>query len=432
MKALLAAIIAASLSVGCAILEGEQTTTDTSGSSGGNSGGGNSGGGGASNTLISSGVWGYGSDVITDSAGNIYVVGNTHTDADTGNIHSGAICDEGPSDSDNYPCRNVFVTKFDSNYSKQWTTQFGSASGHTESLYFANNLISVDVSGNIYVRGATQGGIYGNVNSYDPNNGGDPWESFLVKFNNNGSEQWTVQQGPGGNMGGVANDNEGKIYVYSQSSGLTQYDTDATEIWNKSDSGYGFAIDSNDNIYSLAENSLTKYHSSGTQLWTQQLFSDTSACSSWRSHNLAITVDSGGNVYVSGDNNLINQICNASEDLDIYLIKFDSSGNQLWSTQFGENNRLDEVWDATTDSSGSTFILAHHNSISDMAAVRGVTLIKYDKNGNQVSLKELDTTNSSFGGITADESGGVYITGSTWDVGTEYVNEQMTLSRLNF
>lgn len=84
------------------------------------------------------------SDVATDSAGNVYVVGSTNGGLD-GNTNSGLY--------------DLFVVKYDSAGLKQWTRQLGTSSDD----YTTG--VATDSAGNCYVAGGTEGGLDGNTNS---------------------------------------------------------------------------------------------------------------------------------------------------------------------------------------------------------------------------------------------------------------------------
>jgi len=96
-----------------------------------------------------------GDGVTTDTSGNIYVTGSTGGDLD-GNTNSGE--------------SDIFLVKYNSSGTKQWTEQLGTS----ESDYGSG--VTTDTSGNIYVTGSTEGGLDGNTSS--GNN-----DIFLVKYN---------------------------------------------------------------------------------------------------------------------------------------------------------------------------------------------------------------------------------------------------------
>jgi hypothetical protein len=102
---------------------------------------------------------GYG--VAVDSSNNIYLTGWTQGGLD-GNINAGG--------------QDIFLVKYNSSGTKQWTQQLGSTS------HEVGNGVTVDSSDNIYVTGTTYGGLDGNTNSGN-------LDIFLVKFNSDGVKQ---------------------------------------------------------------------------------------------------------------------------------------------------------------------------------------------------------------------------------------------------
>jgi hypothetical protein len=96
-----------------------------------------------------------------DTAGNVYVTGFTSGSLD-GNTNIGGT--------------DMFLVKYNSTGTKQWTRQLGTASSDRG---FG---IAVDASGNLYATDATSGGLDGNTNA-----GGD--DMLLVKYNANGVKQ---------------------------------------------------------------------------------------------------------------------------------------------------------------------------------------------------------------------------------------------------
>ena len=82
--------------------------------------------------------------VATDSSGNIYVTGYTYWRLD-GNTHAGS--------------NDAFVVKYLDNGTKLWTKQFG-----TPSSDLADG-VATDSSGNVYVVGYTYGDLDGNTNT---------------------------------------------------------------------------------------------------------------------------------------------------------------------------------------------------------------------------------------------------------------------------
>jgi hypothetical protein len=106
---------------------------------------------------------GYG--VAADSNGNAYITGHSQGDMDL----TGPQTNAGGSD--------VFLTKFNSSGTRQWTQQFGNSNGNGTSD------IAIDASNNLFVTGITN-------NLFELNTAG-PDYGFLAKYNSNGTKLWT-------------------------------------------------------------------------------------------------------------------------------------------------------------------------------------------------------------------------------------------------
>ena len=116
----------------------------------------------------------YGFGVTTDSSGNIYVTGYTKGGLD-GNTNSGDY--------------DIFLVKYNSSGTKQWTKQLGTSS------FDEGQGVTTDSSGNIYVTGYTWGGLDGNTNYGSDCRFPPCSDIFLVKYNSSGTKQWTKQLG---------------------------------------------------------------------------------------------------------------------------------------------------------------------------------------------------------------------------------------------
>ena len=190
------------------------------------------------------------------------------------------------------------------------------------------------------------------------------------------------------------------------------------------DIGQGIARDSSANIYitgstggSLDGNTslgqldifLTKFDSTGNKLFTRQIgtpFDDV---------GYAVAVDGSGNVYVTGSTggSLPGKI--SAGQLDVFLAKFDPSGNLLFIQQFGTPFN-DIGYGIALDGSGNVFITGSTGGSlgSTSAGQLDVFLAKIDPSGNLLFIQQFGTPFSDIGyGIALDGSGNVFITGST-------------------
>ena len=214
----------------------------------------------------------YANGVATDSSGNVYVTGGTKGGLD-GNTSAGNT--------------DLFVVKYNSSGTKQWTKQLGSSG-----LDSANG-ITIDSSGNVYVTGVTFGGL-------DWNTSAGANDLFVVKYNSSGTKEWTKQLGSSGrdSANGVATDSSGNVYV-----------TGGT---------YG-GLDGNTSAGSK-DLFVVKYNSSGTKQWTKQ------RGTSMEEWGKGVATDSSGNVYVTGftagglDGNT------SAGDRDLFVVKYNSDG----------------------------------------------------------------------------------------------------------
>jgi hypothetical protein len=181
------------------------------------------------------------------------------------------------------------------------------------------------------------------------------------------------------------------------------------------DAAYGVAVDNDrGNIYiagstngSLDGNAnagdydifLVKYDSTGEKQWTRQIGTAESE------DGQGVAVDSAGYIYVTGwTSGSLDGNTNAGLG-DIFLVKYDSSGTKLWTKQFGtagsEYGQSIEV-----DNTGNIYVGGRIYSLPD---IHGSIFIKFDSSGTKQWTKELDS--SHVYKIVVDSIGRIYATG---------------------
>jgi hypothetical protein len=313
---------------------------------------------------------------------------------------------------------------------QQWAKQFGS------SMDDYSNEITTDSSGNVYLTGSTWGNLAGKNAGSD-----DVW---VAKYDSNGDRIWAKQFGTNDrdNSTGITTDSNGNVYLTGDTRGnlagensnwtsvwVAKYDSNGDRIWAKqfgtSNDSYsnGITTDSNDNVYltgstegNLAgENAgwsdtwIAKYSSSGDRIWSKQF-----GTSGPDSSN-GITTDSSGNVYLTGSTrgNLAGE--NAGQN-DVWVAKYDSNGDRIWAKQFGTSH-YDYSSGITIDSGSNVYLtgFTYGNLAGDNNSWSDVWVAKYDSDGDRIWARQFGASNDDYSnGIKTDSSGNVYLTGFTY------------------
>lgn len=147
-----------------------------------------------------------------------------------------------------------------------------------------------------------------------------------------------------------------------------------------------------------------------------------------------IAVDQVGNIYITGSTSSTNFPTknafqnnyaggNTNNRNDAFIAKFDSSGNLIYSTYFGGSGD-DEGFGIAVDTSGDCYITGTTNStnfpilnnINQVAYTGSSTafLAKFNASGNLLFSSYIGATYYGYGtAITIDDTGNIFITGST-------------------
>ncbi len=275
----------------------------------------------------------FGSAVTTDANGNVYVAGYTNGGLD-GNTLAGLY--------------DFFVTKYNSNGTKQYTRQLGVSGANTFGV-----AVSSDASGNVYVAGYTTGGLDGN--SLMGNE-----DFFLTKYNSSGAKQYTKQLGVSGanTYGyGVATDGSGNVYVAGYTTGGLDGNTLAG---------------SNDFF-------LSKYNSSGTKQYTRQL-----GVSGANTYGHAVATDAIGDVYVVGDTDAGLDGNTLAGLYDFFVTKYNSIGAKQYTRQLGVAGAYTYGYGVATDGSGNVYVAGYTTGGLDgntLAGLYDFFVTKYNSSG---------------------------------------------------
>jgi hypothetical protein len=190
------------------------------------------------------------------------------------------------------------------------------------------------------------------------------------------------------------------------------------------DTGYGVALDGSGNIYiagstggnldgfiseGLLDIFLTKFTSSGNRIGSKQFGTSGDDIA------YAVATDTSGNIYITGSTGGSLPGWTNLGGKDIFLAKFDSSGNQIFVNQFG-TNQDDVAYGIAIDSSGNIYITGSTGGTLGTTSAGGldIFLAKFDYSGNSIFTQQFGTNQDDTGyGVIADNSGNIYITGST-------------------
>ena len=287
--------------------------------------------------------------VAVDSSGNVYVAGGFRSTVD---FDPGAGVDNRISAGD----YDAFVSKYDASGNYQWTKAFGGTG--RDSAYS----VAVDSSGNVYI-----GGWFRNTVDFDPGAGVDNRisagdnDAIVSKYDASGNYQWTKAFGGTGtdSANSVAVDSSGNVYVAGVFKNTVDFDPGAG-VDNRTSAGDYEAF-------------VSKYDASGNYQWTKA-FGGTGTDSA-----NSVAVDSSGNVYVAGAfKNTVDFDPGAGVDnrtsageIDVFVSKYDASGNYQWTKAFGGTG-WDSAYSVATDSSGNVYIGGYFENTVDFDPGAGV------------------------------------------------------------
>ncbi len=132
----------------------------------------------------------------------------------------------------------------------------------------------------------------------------------------------------------------------------------------------------------------------------------------------AISHDSSGNSYITGytDVGVSGQVQTGTNDY--FIAKYDSSGTLLWSRQVGASGGYTYGYGISHDNSGNSYITGSTTvGISGQTQTGGTDyfIAKYDSSGNLVWTRQVgaNSGNTYAQGISSDSSGNSYIAGAT-------------------
>lgn len=387
-----------------------------------------------------------------DAYGNIYLTGRFSSSTLT--VGSFTLTNSSAGTDD------IFLIKYDASGNIIWAKSAGG-----NDLDYPTS-IAIDNTGNIYVVGLFKSPVI-YFGSYLMTNSGivDP---FIAKYDAAGNIIWTRQ--------GVGNDDDAALAVTTDASGnvfvsgefhsstitfeaialfhtssadafVVKYDGSGNAIWARSSGGdgeeqaYNIAVDAGGNVFitgyfnsssvtfgnitlnrsaGYADMFLVKYDASGNEMWAKN-----SLGSHYDANGDGLVTDLSGNVFVSGlfDGSIMfgNATLTSQGGQDVYIVKFSSSGNVLWTNSIGGAGNegqfsfkclaidpLNNIY-ITGEFISSNLTVGIFNLTN--SGVSDIFLAKYDASGNVVWAKQVGGSNVDDAYDIIYRPEGIYLSG---------------------
>ena len=271
--------------------------------------------------------------------------------------------------------------------------------------------------------------VTGSTSSY----GSGKYDVWLIKTDADGNELWSKTFGgledDRGNSVQQTSDGGYIVTGFTSSYGSGKYDVwliktdaDGNELWSKTfggledDRGSSVQQTSDGGYINLGWTQsygscwgnvwLIKTDTDGNELWNK-----TFGCSDFFDYGNSIQQTSDGGYIVTGDRTYVYAI----PDSDVWLIKTDADGNELWNKTFGgpisDNGRY------VQQASDGGYIIAAQTT-SYMSGGYDVWLIKTDADGNKLWNNVIGGPDNDYGNsIQQTSDGGYIVTGDTKSYG---------------
>ena len=351
---------------------------------------------------IGGGINQVGNSMAIDRQHNVYITGcyNGATDFDSGWMSSYIMTPIG-----NY---DIFIAKYDSSGNFLWAKSIGGPWADNGSS------IALDSLANIFITGSFQG-----TGDFDPGagifslNGGNSDNMFISKLDSNGSLIWAkmIYGSSSASGNNISLDKSNNIVTSGTFSGTVDFDPGLSVF----------------NLVSMAGSQdvfISKLDSSGNFIWAKSIGSVNN------DYIYSLTVDNLSNICFTGwfistldfDPGLGVYLLSPMGSQDTFVEKLDSSGNFMWSKQFGgtmQNGGLS----LTIDVLGNIYTTGFFQGITDFdpgigvynmnSSTWGAFISKLNSNGNFVWAKSFGTGSiPSSNSITIDNLGNIYTLGS--------------------
>ncbi len=289
-----------------------------------------------------------------------------------------------------------------------WTRTFGGSGGD-----YCRSVQQTDDGGFIFA-------------GYTTSFGAGQDDIYLIKTDASGTEQWSRTFGGTGHEYGfcVQQTSDGGYIIVGNTSSfgagnydiyLVKTDTNGIEDWNQTFGSvygnYGYSVQQTlDGGYIIA--GATSYHNGSSDVYLVK--ADSSGTESWSRTYSESFGDAGWSVQQTDDGGYIiaGETDPGTSDEDLYLIKTDADGDELWSRTFG-GSFDDHGFSVQQTTDGGYIITGQTWSFG--AGQDDVYLVKTDANGNESWNRTFGGSDHDYGrSVRQTSDGGYIISGTTY------------------
>lgn len=421
----------------------------------------------------------YSNAVCTDESGNVYVTGTFQGETTTIGDFTLYSAAEGSLD--------IFVAKYDASGNVLWAKSGG---GTGDDYAYG---ICVDTQGGVYITGYFRGPSvsFGAIELFNTED--DCYDAFLTKFDTAGNVVWgrSINGTRCVYAMGVDADLDGNVYItgyfgYGSSNAIfgdytlvnlgdmdgfvSKYDTDGNAIWATQIGGTGIDlcedlyIGANGDIYvtgsfentamfgdntvaspndaTYQEIFVARFAPDGSNVWAKcalvPLFGNYAS-------GKGVASDLEGNVYMTGyfqhSLSFGEDTLSTAGNIEVFLAKYDSSGNALWGRMPGGTG-TDYGMDVRTDAEGNIFTTGYFQSsylnfggiplINANTGYNDVFVVGYDSSGEVLWAHSTGGQDHDYGmslGVDMDDN--VYLTGYYGSYSLDFSNTTIINSGSN-
>jgi hypothetical protein len=272
----------------------------------------------------------------------------------------------------------------------------------------------------------------------------DSFDTFLVKYDADGHEQWTRTFGGADReyANSIVIDGSGRVYmagtIYDRAQvGVSQcfvnvYDAGGSLLATRQikpastgpTSSCIAAVDASNNLYVTGHGAdatrgwwfALKYDSDGNLLWNREISATPVPGSEFSGSELTgLAVDAlGGGVYIGGYTGGSFDGAPNRGPRDLFVLKFDADGNTVWASQYGTTGVLIFSAQLTADPNGGVYVAGSTDDPNQRFSHSNALIASYDAGGTRRWVKTLDGGWYDQGSAITVNSSGVYLVGATY------------------